>query len=139
MLAPDEAAMVRGGASDGGEGMDGDVCDHREVGPNCDAAGVAEQTLSLFLARDGRVFAQLRFLVPEHSAARPVHRVAEVGSREDLQRFLAAHRPEDALWLDARASMNGGGRWRVAALNNLRANFARVTKPLRDSFGECQI
>lgn len=99
---------------------------------------MVEQTLALFLASDGRVIVQLRLLVPEQSAARPVHRVAELASREDLQRFLAGYRPEDALWVGAPAPPSGGDGWSVAALNNLRADFARVTAPLRDSIGECQ-
>jgi hypothetical protein len=97
----------------------------------------AEQTLAFFLARDGRVIAQLRLLVPEQSAARPVHRVAELASREDLRRFLAGYRPEDAFWVGSRTPPPGGDGWRVAALKTLRAEFARLTAPLRDSFGEC--
>jgi hypothetical protein len=120
----------RAGARDG---------DQRRADAASATENLAEQTLALFLARDGRVVAQLRLLVPEQSAARPVHRVAELGSREDLQRFLAAYRPEEALWPGLPASTPGGGGSRVAALNTLRADFARVTAPLRDSFGECQI
>jgi len=98
---------------------------------------MAEQTLALFLTRDGRVVAQVRLLVPEQSPARPVHRVAELASREDLARFLDGYRPEEGLWVGAPASPSGGDGWRVAALKNLRADFARLTAPLRDSFGEC--
>ena len=100
-------------------------------------AGLAEHTLAFFLTRDGRVVAQLRLLVPEQSPARPVHRVAELDSREDLCRFLDGYRPEEALWVGAPAPPSCGDGWRAAALKNLRAEFARLTAPLRDNFGEC--
>ena len=128
--------------SKGQEGIEGAGARDGDPSRTCAAPAaehLAEQTLALFLARDGRVVAQLRLLVPEQSAARPVHRVAELASREDLQRFLAAYRPEEALWPGLPASTPGGDGWRAAALNTLRADFARVTAPLRDSFGECQI
>jgi hypothetical protein len=96
----------------------------------------AEQTLELFLASDGRVFVQMRLLVSPGLAARSTHRVAELASREDLDRFLSAHRPEEAFCVGTNDAA-GTDRRTDAILSNLRADFARMTAPLqRDRFGE---
>jgi len=97
--------------------------------------GAVTHSLDLYLAQDGAVIAQLRLDVPDGCPARPLHRVAELRSRDDLERFLSAHRPEDAFC--ATASRRRGHADRVAnILATLRADFARLTAPLRPSPGD---
>ncbi len=49
--------------------------------------------LRVFLADDGRAVAQIAYLPDETLPARPVFRVARIGSAEDLHRFVAETEP----------------------------------------------
>ena len=104
-----------------------------EVGPRSEAlpedVPAAEQTLELFLAADGRVVVQLRLLVTPELAARPIHRVCEIASTDDLRRFLSDHGPEDAFCAGT-TDPAGAGRRTATVLSNLRAEFARMTASL---------
>lgn len=91
------------------------------------AVAPVRQEFSLYLSAEGVGLSRIALIVPEDVPARPLYKVAEVGSRIELEQVLARYDPAEG-WSWHAVSDGDLSQWHAALVDDLRRDFGLLAK-----------